>query len=182
MAFISQLPDVVDAVAVAPANADGVLLVDEQSGMQVQVVASAPITAIRLGNAGVSHVPRLNIHAGLNLVCDYLLVVELNGHTYATLVELKATWDRKAREQVRRSLPLLAYLRSVCEVEREAPFDDPGIVTGYLVICRKRLLNKQTMKTEPVETVQIEEYKDITVRTYVGTTISLAILTGVSAD
>ena len=182
MAFVSELPDVVDAVAIASANADGVLLVDEQSGMQVQVVASAPITAIRLGNSGVSHVPRLDIHAGLNLVCDYLLVVELNGHTYATLVELKTTWEPRAQEQVRRSLPLLAYLRSVCEVEREAPFDDSGIEPGYLVICRNRRLNKQTMRTEPAETVQSREYRNVAVRTYVGTKISLAILTGVSAD
>ena len=39
----------------------------------------------------MGHVPRLNLHAGLNLICDYLLVAELNGRTHAILVELKAT-------------------------------------------------------------------------------------------
>ena len=53
---------------------------------------------------------------------------------------------------------------------------------GYLVICENRRLNKQTMRAEPVKTAYSEEYKDITVRTYIGTTISLAILTGVSPD
>lgn len=182
MSLVSELPGVVDEVAVAPANADGVLLVDEDSGMQVQVVASVPITAIRLGSAGVGHVPRLNLHAGLNLICDYLLVVELNGHTHAILVELKTTWESRAREQVRRSLPLLEYLRSVCEVEREAPFDGGRMQAGYLVICEKRRLNKQTMRAEPMKTAYSEDYKDITVRTYIGTTISLAILTGVTSD
>ena len=91
MSLVSELPGIVEDLALAPANADGVLLTDEQSGMRVQVLARVPVTAIRLGRAGVGHVPRLNLHAGLNLICDYLLVAELNGRTHAILVELKAT-------------------------------------------------------------------------------------------
>ena len=182
MSLVSELPQIVEDVALVPANADGVLLMDEQSGMQVQVLASVPVTAIRLGSTGVGHVPRLNIHAGLNLICDYLLFVELHGHTHCVLVELKATWEPRAREQVRRSLPLLEYLRAVCEVDRETPFDDATIETGYMVICKKRRLNKQTMRTDPAKTTHGEDYRNIRVRTYIGTTISLAILTGVSAD
>ena len=178
MSLVSELPEIVDGVAVAPANADGVLLSEEEAGMQVQVLASVPITAIRLGQAGVSHAPRVRAGTGLNRVCDYLLLVESGSHVHAVLVELKKTWEPRAREQVRRSLPLLEYLRSVCEVEREARFDDDGIRVGYLVICQNRRLNKQTTRPEPIETVHSEDYKDIAVRTYIGTTISLAILTG----
>ena len=148
--------------------------------MQVQVLAKAPITAIRLGTGGVGHVPRLNLHAGLNLICDYLLVAKVGGRTHATLVELKATWDPRAREQLRRSLPLLAYLRTVCEVEREAPFDDGEIETGYLIICESRRLNKQTVRTAPSKTVDSGDYRNIRVRTYIGTTVSLEVLIGVS--
>lgn len=179
MSLVSELPGIVEDLALAPSNADGVLLTDEQSGMQVQVLAEAPITAIRLGAGGVGHVPRLNLHAGLNLVCDYLLVAEVSGRTHAVLVELKATWDPRAREQVRRSLPLLTYLRTVCEVEREAPFDG-GIETGYLIICENRRLNKQTLRAEPVRTVDSEDYRDVRVRTYIGTTVSIEVLTGAS--
>ena len=180
MSLVSELPRIVEDLALAPSNVDGVLLTDEQSGMQVQVLAGVPITAIRLGTGGVGHVPRLNLHAGLNLICDYLLVAEVSGRTHAILVELKATWDPRAREQLRRSLPLLAYLRTVCEVAREAPFDDGGIETGYLIICGNRRLNKQTLRAEPVRTVESEDYKNIRVRTYIGTTVSIEILTGAS--
>ena len=178
MSLVSELPAVVDEVAVAPANADGVLLSEEEAGMHVQVLTSVPITAIRLGQGGVGHVPRIRAGTGLNLICDYLLAVELDGYTYAVFVELKKTWEGRAREQVRRSLPLVEYLRSACEVERGARFDGDGIRVGYLIICENKRLNKQTMRAEPVEAVHSEDYKDITVRTYIGTTISLAILTG----
>ena len=182
MSLVSELPGIVEDVALAPTNADGILLTDEQSGMQVQVLARVPVNAIRLGNAGVGHVPRLNIHAGLNLICDYLLVVELNGRTHAILVELKSTWEPRAREQVRRSLPLLEYLRAVCEVERETPFGDDNIRPGYLVICEKRRLNKQTLRAESTKRLSGEHYRNIRVRTYIGTTISLEILTGATRD
>ena len=150
--------------------------------MQVQVVASVPITAIRLGQEGVGHAPRVRAGTGLNLICDYLLLVELDGYTHAVLVELKKTWERRAREQVRRSLPLLEYLRSACEVERGTRFDDARIRVGYLVICENRRLNKQTTRAEPMKAVHSEDYRDITVRTYIGTTISLAILVGATPD
>ncbi len=182
MSLVSELPAVVDRVAVAPANVEGVLLSEEEAGMQVQVLASVPITAIRLGQGGVSHTPRVRAGTGLNLICDYLLLVELGGYTHAVFVELKKTWERRAQEQVRRSLPLLEYLRSACEVERGARFDSAGIRIGYLVICENRRLNKQTMRAEPVAAVHSEDYKDITVRTHIGTTISLAILTGAPPD
>ena len=94
MSLVSELPGTVEGLALAPSNADGVLLTDEQSGMRVQVLARVPITAIRLGAGGVGHVPRLNLRAGLNLICDYLLVAEVSGRTHAILVELKATWTR----------------------------------------------------------------------------------------
>ena len=81
---------------------------------------------------------------------------------------------------MRRSLPLLAYLRAVCEIEREAPFDDGSIETGYLVVCENRRLNKQTSRAEPARTANSEDYRNIRVRTYIGTTVSLEILTGVS--
>lgn len=75
----------------------------------------------------------------------------------------------------------MEYLRTVCEVEREAPFDDGRIEAGYLIICEKnRRLNKQTLRAEPVSTVDSEDYRNVRVRTYIGTTVSIEILTGAS--
>ena len=174
MSLVAELPGIVDDAAIAPSNTDGILLLDEQSGMRIQVLASTPVLAIRLGNEGVGHVPRLNLHAGLNLICDYLVLVESGDVTHAVLVELKATWEPRAREQVRRSPPILEYLRAVCEVNREAPFGDATIETGYLVICGNRRLNKQTTRAEPVGTVRSRPPPSICCPTTTPTTRSAA--------
>ena len=49
MSLVSELPHVVEDVALARGNADGVVLTEEESGMRVQIVARSPMTAIRLG-------------------------------------------------------------------------------------------------------------------------------------
>ena len=180
MSLVADLPELVDTTALAGKSSGGVLLVEEQSGMQVKLFATGPVTAIRLGEAGVGHVPRLNLHAGLNRICDYLLLVEQDGGTHAVFVELKATWERKAREQVRRSLPLLEYLRSVWEVDRQARFDHGGMKVSYAIICKRGRLNKEPVKPRPTGREEGEDYRNITIRTYVGTALSLARLTGIS--
>lgn len=178
MSLVSTLPAVVDDSALEKSNGRSVRLLEEQSGMQVDVVTSAPLVAVRFGRNGVGHVPGIRKDAGAEQICDYLLVVETGAETHAVLVELKKTWQSKAREQLRRSLPVLDYLRSACEVERQAPHDETRISTGYLVVCEKRRLNKQPPKLKGHKLIHSEEYRNIQIRTYVGTTISLAVLTG----
>ena len=113
MSIVSELPAVVDESAITRPTGGSIRLDDEQSGMQVEVLAPAvPVVAVRLGRGGVGHVSKLRADTGLESICDYLLFVERDGNTHAVLVELKKTWNRKAKEQLRRSLPLLEYLRS----------------------------------------------------------------------
>ena len=178
MSLVSELPGIVAEAALTRSTGGNVRLADEESGMEVQILTPVPVVAIRLGRGGVSHAPGLRKDKGLESICDYLLVVELNGNTHAVLVELKKTWQWKAKEQLRRSLPLLEYLRSACEVEHESGRDGTRISTGYLIICEKRPLDKQSPKANPAAAVQSEEYRNIRIRTYVGTTLSLTILTG----
>ena len=182
MSLVSELPGIVAEAALTRSTGGNVRLADEESGMEVQILTHVPVVAIRLGGrGGVSHAPGLRKDKdkkGLDFICDYLLVVELNGNTHAVLVELKKTWKWKAKEQLRRSLPLLEYLRSACEVEHESGRDGTRISTGYLIICEKRPLDKQSPKANPAAAVQSEEYRNIRIRTYVGTTLSLTILTG----
>lgn len=182
MSIVSELSVVVDESALTLPAGGRIRLDDEQSGMQVEVLAPAvPVVAIRLGRGGVGHVPGLRTDAGLESICDYLLVVERDGKTHAVLVELKKTWNRKAKEQLRRSLPLLEYLRSACEVERETRYET-GMTTGYLIICEQRRLDKQSPKARPAKAVRSEDYRNIRISTWVGTTISLAVMTGESRD
>ena len=178
MSLVSELPDIVDEAALTLSTGNSVRLVDEQSGMQVDILTPVPVVAIRLGRGGVSHAPGLRKDTGLESVCDYLLVVDLNGNTHALLVELKKTWHRKAKEQLRRSLPLLEYLRSACEVERGTGRDGTRISAGYLIVCERGRLDMQSSKAAPARAVRSEDYKNINIRTYVGTTLSLDILTG----
>lgn len=91
MSLVSELTDIVDEAALTLSTGDGVRLVDEQSGMQVDILTPVPVVAIRLGRGGVGHAPGLRKDTGLESVCDYLLVAELNGNTHALLVELKKT-------------------------------------------------------------------------------------------
>jgi len=189
MSLVSELPGIVAETALTRSTGGNVRLVDEESRMQVEILTPVPVVAIRLGRGGVSHAPGLRKDKdkkgrkdkdkkGLEFICDYLLVVELNGNTHAVLVELKKTWQCKAKEQLRRSLPLLEYLRSACEVEYESGRDGTRISTGYLIICEKRPLDKQSPKANPAASVQSEVYRNIRIGTYVGTTLSLTILTG----
>ena len=193
MSLVSDLRAIVRDEALALPNADGVLLLDdEQAAMTVHISASVPMVAVRFGNQrhqhggerriGVAHGPGLVDRDGreLYMICDYLLVVEWNGCTHAVLVELKTTWKWKAVPQVRRSLPLLEYLRSVCDVERRTPLRDDDVKTGYLIICEAPgQLDKQTVKPAPLKHVVAEDHQGRPVRTHVGTQISPAILTGV---
>ena len=193
MSFIADLRAIVREEALAFPNAEGVLLLDdEQAEMTVRISAPAPMVAVRFGQQrhrrgderrmGVAHGPGLVDSDGreLYMICDYLLVVEWDGCTHAVLVELKTTWKWKAVTQVRRSLPLLEYLRSVCEVERKASLRD-DVKTGYLIICAAPgQIDKQTVKPEPLKHVVAKDHQGRPVRTYVGTRLSPAILTGVT--
>ena len=148
--------------------------------MRVKVVGlPAEFTAIQMERVG--HAPGLGDGRFIR-ICDYLLVAESDTNTQAVFIELKktATTDKQPREQLRRSLPLLEYLRSVCEVEHRTTFDRSDISTHYCIVFERNSLrlDKQPVRTEPARRIQDEEYKDIRVRVCVGTPVSLATLTG----
>ncbi len=124
-------------------------------------------------------------------VCDYLLVVEAGERLHAVFIELKKTLkdipsrtvghrarpDLKPRDQLRRSTPLLAYLRAVCEVES----GDGGagsIATRYFIVAEKRSqkLDKQPVRTPPASRVGSEQFENLTIRTFIGTRVSITTL------
>ena len=115
-------------------------------------------------------------------ICDYLLVAESGDRTHAVFVELKKTQteEEKPREQLRRSLPLLEYLRSVWEVESETPLGEHGIAVHYSILFERASprLAKQRVRAAPTRPESEEDYKGLTVRTFVGTSVPLASLTG----
>ena len=112
-------------------------------------------------------------------ICDYLLVAESADRTDAILVELKKTrprpYDKKPREQLRRSLPILEYLRSMYEVDSETSLRD-RLRVYYWILCERasERLAKQRVRVKP----EAETYKGIEIRTFVGELVSLAVMTG----
>ena len=79
-------------------------------------------------------------------------------------------------EQLRRSLPLLEYLRSVCQVHNHMKADKPGMDARYFLIGEKsgEKLDKQPLRSNrPLPT---EKHENITVNTFVGPRVRFDLL------
>ena len=187
MGLAAELESVLKRDVLVPAGDGGVELRDRQSGMKVRIVAPpglarlAAIHVERIGHSGKLR-DRGSERAGrLRRICDYLLIVESGGSTRFVFVELKETWseEEKPRDQLRRSLPLLEYLRSVCEMEYERRPGEHEITMHYWIIIKKRTrnLDRQPVNVDPVRMQRGEEYKGITIRTFFGTSVPLTTLT-----
>ena len=144
------------------------------------------VTGVRW-RATTIHVDRIGGLSGLDLgdwnqKCDYLMVID-KGTTYcAAFIELKKTLndeDPKPREQLRRSLPFLEYLRWLCCIHYEdaAPAD---IEVRYAVIGERGQLrlDKQAVKAKPVQPVWTKPHHGISVSAFLGPAVPLSALVG----
>ena len=117
-----------------------------------------------------------------NQKCDYLMVIHRGITYHATFLELKKSLDEgasKPLEQLRRSLPFLEYLRSLCSIHFEdaAP---PDVEVGYAVIGERgqRRFDKQAVKARPGQPVWTRPHLGITVSAFLGPKVPLAALVG----
>ena len=133
-------------------------------------IGEVPSTAvaISLAKEGQHPILRASPNQSWRKICDYLLVDEREDGCEITMVELKATLQRRAEglEQLRRSLSLAKYLLSVCEVELQCSW---CARFKYLLIAERRTnrLDKQLLR--PRAQVETEDYDGITVSVGVGT-------------
>lgn len=186
MGFVRRLVGVLKPEVLLTHRNDGVELLDKQSGMKVKLFGlPARFTAVHV--EGIGHVGKLKDrgqeHNGhLRRVCDFVLLAESGDSTRVVFVELKETWStgEKPRDQLRRSLPLLNYLRSVCEVEYEEMLDEDRLSMHYSIVFEKSTgtFDKTPVRVDPAERVREEGYKDIRIRTFVGTSVPLSALIG----
>lgn len=126
----------------------------------------------------VGHLPGVG-RGVLKWICDFLLVRSSNGADQAIFVELKETLreNKRGMEQLRRSLPILKYLVSACQIhsdERKKNRRTPGVRYYLIGMKNSRKLDKQPVK--PRRQVQRVNYKDIDVHTYLGGRISFNLL------
>lgn len=137
-----------DKTLVSP-RSDGRTILREKDVMELEV-ADIPsnITIINMRRiGGLSGVK----HGEWKQVCDFLLLFEEEGEDYAVFVELKKTLNEeneKGMEQLRRSLPFLEYLRSVCEIHHSGESAKLRIIVRYLLVGSQinQRLDKQHVK------------------------------------
>ena len=110
-------------------------------------------------------------------ICDYLLVMSNNGHVDVTFVEMKETLreTNKPKEQLVRTIPVLKYLLSLCEIEF-GPVDN--VVQRFAVLASKReeRIDKQQTRIEPKYVRHKERHKGVDIRIAVGGTIAFSSL------
>lgn len=147
-----------------------VSLREKAAGMQVEIVRLPwPMAVVRIDRAG--HLPGLR-NGPWKRICDYLLIFEAGNDVHAVFVELKktSTNERKPKEQLRRSLPILEYLRTACRIERGSALNESPVMVSYLMICERggMRLDKQPVRSSPAARIHEETYEDITIRTFIG--------------
>ena len=123
----------------------GSAMLKEPGVMNVEVLdVPSGVTVINLNKIGELS----GIKGQFRSRCDYLVLFESFGRDMAVFVELKKTIDQgtKGLEQLRRSRPYLAYLRSLCKIEFDSEARNQRIVSIRYVLIGSRvtqLLPKQ---------------------------------------
>ena len=168
-------------VVVRATDHDGIELREKKREVDMRVkVVGLPVGFIAIRIEKMGHASKIS-DGSWKQICDYLLVVESGDQTHAVFVELKKTQteEEKPREQLRRSLPLLEYLRSVWEIESGTVFNENGVSIHYSILFERTSprLAKQSVRAAPTRSVSEEEYKGITIRTFVGTSVPFSTLT-----
>ena len=176
----SRLRLLLDEKALEPQEKGKVILKERQRGANMRVTldtASVAVTAVRLSKA--SHLSILK-DGPCKRVCDYLLIYTLDGENCAVFVELKKTLsdEQNAKEQLRRSLPFLEYLRAVCAVEFGDETANAIESVRYFRVGEKLSprLDKQPVRVGPNRISMREEYKNITINAVLGPRVALATL------
>lgn len=155
-------------------------LQEKESGMKVEITGfSCSVAAIGMGTK-LNHLSALK--SPCNQICDYLLIFELEGKDHAIFIELKKTLrgDNRPKDQLLRSLPLLKYLQTVCEINSGFGQNKMELSIGYCLIGEKRspYLDKQPVHPK-ADLWEAERYKGIGIRSSVAPKIPLVSLVSV---
>ena len=134
----------------------------EDSVMEVQVAEVPPqFTAVDMRQIG--SLSGLKSGSWMK-ICDYLLVFNQGSRDYAIFVELKKTlYDDKTEgmEQLRRSLPYLKYLHSVCRLQFGSNLKEP--IVKYIIVAERYSRRFDKQRVRPRGRLPAENHKDISV-------------------
>lgn len=166
-----NLKTILTSKVLAKPNPDSGMTLEEKSVMKVEITQMPPEAV----TANLRHIGRLKgVGEGpWRQLCDYLIVCRNGNGSVAIFVELKKNLkdDNKGQEQLRRSLPILEYLHSVCQIEFDTNNNEP-LTVRYFLIGQKNAsrLDKQRVRSD--SRIGREQYKNIDVYTFIGSRIS----------
>ena len=185
MDLVDQLAALLKEDLLEPAEEGGsVSLREKKAKMQVEIVGAPRRKAVvRIERTG--HLPGLR-DGPWKRICDYLLIFEIENDVHAVFVELKktSTNEQRPKEQLRRSLPILEYLRTACRIEHGSALKEPPVTVSYLMICERggMRLDKQPVRSDPAARMYEETYENITIGTFIGTSVPLRASPGIGAQ
>ena len=187
--MIAQLKAILKPELLQGTGTDDSVILEEpqkdQEDMKVKLIGvSSPFLAVRMNK--LSHLSALKESTETrkyqwNFICDYLLIGQSNGRDYAVFVELKKTLKRKTeakgKEQLLRSLPILAYLLSACAVEHDNS-EKSNLTIRYALIAEKEnsRISKRRFQRGRRRQLRQETYKSIQVTTFVEPTVHFTAL------
>ncbi len=164
-----------DDVLEAP-DATTLVLREPANDMRFEVTGvDESVLAIRLGRR--CH-PSILRDGRWKSICDYLLLVPDGRRWWAVFIEMKKTLgaDPHPREQLRRSLPFLRYLLSVCAIECGDP---PAFHERYLLVGERdaERFDKQRVRIDPAAGPKRECHRGIAIDRFVGSALPASVLT-----
>ncbi len=165
-------------ILVRPNKEGSIILRERQAKMAVEIPDTPnSLIAIKLGRLG--HLSMLG-DGEWKRICDYLLITACEDRLYACFLELKKTLTERLMygEQLRRSLPILEYLRSVCAIQFvDKCFDSERRVTYNVIASRQgEKIDKQRVRRDPTNWPDVERYRGIKVRRFVRSRIPVSKL------
>ena len=178
----SQLKSILAENALVSYEPDSEVVLKEEVTELTVTQMPPDITVIDMD--GVGHLPGVE-RGVLKWICDFLLIRSSDGADHAIFIELKQPLreNRKGKEKLRRSLPILKYLVSSSQIHSDEPRKNrrtPSVRYFLIGMQNSRKLDKQPVK--PRRRVQKENYKDIDIHTYLGGRISFDLLRNARPD
>ena len=178
MELNARLQSVLQSVAIEPQHRECLTLTESQENKRYEITGirrPLVVTAIRMNR--LRHLARLK-DGSWNKICDYLLITARDGTFCAVFVELKEALRENddAREQLRRSLPILEYLRSVGAVE---DLIKPEVSVRYVILASRdaKRLDKPRIRITPSYAIREEHYRGIDVKSFVCERVSIGSMT-----
>lgn len=171
-----QIEPIMKDTALVPVR-DGYVELHEPNVMKV-VVAGVP------EGARVINMRKIGSLSGIRdgmwkRICDYLVIWRTGDRDEAVFVELKKTLsDPRGREQLRRSLPYLDYLRSLCRIEYGPGVSPAWLPTRYVLIGKRTSGHLAKQRVSRGHSLPNASHEGITIRQLVGSRLQFAWLEG----